>query len=117
MVIGGVFFYIYVWNVVFFVGLDNIGIIVVLGDSFIVLGLGEGVFFIIVLDSDMFVNIDIIELQVFEGLVFGLSFLEIQFICNGDSDGSLIVQIMLDGVVQFNFGLGFIFFWNIGDFI
>jgi gliding motility-associated-like protein len=112
---GGVPPYTYAWNAVPPAGPDNTGTIAASGDTFTASGLGEGVFSITVSDSDMPANIDTIELQVLEGPALGLSLLETQPTCNGDSDGSLTAQITLDGVAQPNPGPGFTFSWNTGD--
>ncbi len=114
-VTGGVDPYTYAWNTVPPGGPDNTGTIAASGDSFTASGLSEGVYSITITDSEMPANMDTVEVQVLEGPALGLSLLETQPTCNGDSDGSLTAQITLDGVAQPNPGPGFAFVWNTGE--
>lgn len=114
-VTGGTAPYTYTWNTLPPSGPDENGTIPSPGIGVTEGGLAEGVYRVIVSDSEMPANMDTLDLQIFEGPALGLSLVETQPTCNGFGDGRLTARITLDGVEEPNPGSGFTFVWSTGD--
>lgn len=115
MVDEGIVFYQFSWNIVFISGFNSV--LVVIGNNGgigIVSNLVVGFYQVIIIDSSLLIVqivVDIID--VFVGFVLGIIIWDIILICFGFSNGFLVFVFILDGLFIENFGLDYIFIWNI----
>ncbi|MCB0654075.1 MAG: gliding motility-associated C-terminal domain-containing protein [Saprospiraceae bacterium] len=111
---GGTAPYQYSWNSVPPVGPDNGPFVVAnAGGSQTQGGLSAGLYQVTVTDSSVPQEVRVDTIEVFGNPSLGLSLDASSPLCNGESTGELIAQVLLDGSLLSNPGDDYVFVWNI----
>jgi gliding motility-associated-like protein len=114
-VTGGIAPYVYTWNTFPATGPENGPFTIpASGGSSVISNLPAGNYRVIVADSDLPANLDTVFIEVFQGPQFAVNVAEFMNpTCNGLSDGALIANVSIDGVLVPSPQTLFTFQWNI----